>query len=190
MRGRAPARLRQFNVTKLTGRVWTTVRPALARAVMVWPSAGSSTRAKRGFPGCPLPIAADTFGLRPESWATTKDRGATMQGMIIVRWTTSRMGHHVDAMKLADEATAYYANMAQAGQIAGYEWVNNFTGADGGMLLVRGDPQVLFGIVMSPEFGSIHLRGALYLEDWHWDLALSGSSVDEVYPGWRVLVGA
>jgi hypothetical protein len=113
-----------------------------------------------------------------------------MQGMIIVRWTTSRAGHHVDAMNLADEATAYYANMAQAGQIAGYEWVSNFTGDDGGMLLVRGDPQVLGGITMSPEFLSMHLRGVLYLEDWHWDLALAGSTADEVYPGWRELVGA
>ena len=113
-----------------------------------------------------------------------------MQGVIIVRWTTSRVGHEVDAMKLADEATAYYANMAQAGQIAGYEWVNNFTGTDGGMFLIRGDQQALGGIAMSPEFGSIHLRGALHLEDWRWDMALSGSTVDEVYPGWRELVGA
>jgi len=55
--------------------------------------------------------------------------------------------------------------MAQAGKIAGYEWVSNFTGTDGGMFLVGGDPQVLLGIAMSPEFGSFHQRGTLHLED-------------------------
>ncbi len=113
-----------------------------------------------------------------------------MQGMIIVRWSTARSGHEVEAMKLADDATAYWAKLAEAGQIASYEWVSNFTGTDGGMLLIRGDQQALGGIAMSPEFTSFHLRGVLHLEDWRADMALSGSSVDEVYPGWRELVGA
>jgi hypothetical protein len=93
-------------------------------------------------------------------------------------------------MKLADDATAHFSKMAEAGQIAGHEWVSNFTGTDGGMFLIRGDPQALGGIMMSPEFASFHIRGVLHLEDWRWDMALSGSTVDEVYPGWRELVGA
>jgi hypothetical protein len=113
-----------------------------------------------------------------------------MQGLIIIRWSRAKSGHEVEAMKLADDATAHYATMAEAGQIAGHEWINNLTGTDGGMFIIRGDQQALGGVMMSPEFASIHLRGILHLEDWRWDMALSGTTVDDVYPGWRALVGA
>ena len=113
-----------------------------------------------------------------------------MQGLIIIRCSRAKSGHEVEAMKLADDANEHYAKMGVSGQIAGHEWVDNITGTDGGMFIIRGDQQALGGVMMSPEFASIHLRGILHLEDWRWDMALSGAVVDEVYPGWRELVGA
>jgi hypothetical protein len=113
-----------------------------------------------------------------------------MQGMMIIRWRNARLGHEAEAARLADETTAHFAKLAETGQVTGFEWVSNFTGTDGGMFLVRGDQQALGAIAMSPEFGAFHLRGVYHLEDWRWDMALCGSSVDEVYPGWRELVGA
>lgn len=113
-----------------------------------------------------------------------------MQGLLIVRWTVPKPGHEVEAMKLADDADRHYSKLLDEGMIAGYEWVSNFTGSDGGMFIVRGDPATLSEIATSPEFGAIHLRGMLHLEHWHWDMCISGAKVDEAYPMWRELVGA
>jgi hypothetical protein len=114
----------------------------------------------------------------------------TMQGLIIIRWRASKPGHEVEAMKLADEADALYTKLREEGRVAGHEWIANFTGVDGGMFVVRGDPQGLVALTGTPEFAEINLRGILHLENWHWDMAFAGATVDEVYPGWRQLVGA
>lgn len=113
-----------------------------------------------------------------------------MQGVMLVRWTTPKVGHEVEAMKLADDADAHFARLTDQGSVAGHEWISNFTGSDGGMFIVRGDPATLMGISASEEFGAIHLRGLLHMDHWHWDMGLSGRTVDEVYPKWRELVGA
>lgn len=113
-----------------------------------------------------------------------------MQGMIIYRWSGAKSGHEVEAMSLADDATAHYATLVQSGQVSSHEWVSNITGTDGGMYILRGDQQALAALMTTAEFVSFHLRGVLHLADWRWDLALSGDTVDEVYPGWRELVGA
>lgn len=112
-----------------------------------------------------------------------------MQGAIVIRWRSPRSGHEVESLRLADEATIMWSTLADAGQISGYEWLSGFTGTDGGMLIVRGDQLALGGIMMSPEFMAIHLRGVLHHDDWRVDIGMSGSTVDEVYPGWRELVG-
>ncbi len=113
-----------------------------------------------------------------------------MQGALILRWTAAKSGHEVEAMRLADDANAHFTALRESGAVAGHEWISNVTGTDGGMFIVRGDQPALIGVTASPEFASFHLRGILHLDDWHWDMGLSGSTVDEVYPGWRELVGA
>jgi hypothetical protein len=113
-----------------------------------------------------------------------------MQGMMIFRWSGAKAGREAEAMKFADESDAYFSKLKGEGKIAGYEWVSNFTGSDFDMFVVRGDPQVLGAIAMSPEAGGLIMKGNLFLDDWHWDMAASGATVDDVYPGWRALVGA
>ena len=93
-------------------------------------------------------------------------------------------------MQLADDANAHYEEFRQQKRIDGYEWIANFTGTDGGMLVMRGDPQKLADITATPEFQSIIQRGLLLLESWHWDLGAAGATVDEIYPGYRELVSA
>jgi hypothetical protein len=112
------------------------------------------------------------------------------QGLMIIRWSRSKSGSHVEAMKLADDADAHFRGLAQNGVVAGHEWIANITGEDGGMVIVRGDLPSLMGVASSPEFGEIHLRGILHLERWRWDLAFGGDVIDEIYPGWRQMVGA
>lgn len=113
-----------------------------------------------------------------------------MQGTLMIRWTTPKPGHEMDSMELADHSDQHFSALERSGMIAGHEWIANFTGSDGGMLVVRGEPAKLAEVSMSPEFGEIHLRGVLHLEHWHWDLGLSGDTVDEVYPHYRELVSA
>jgi len=113
-----------------------------------------------------------------------------MQGMMIFRWSGGRTGREVEVMKFGDESDAYFAGLKGEGKIEGYEWIANFTGSDHDMFVVRGDPQALAAIAMSREGGSLIMKGNLLLEDWHWDWAVAGDTVDEVYPGWRQLVGA
>jgi hypothetical protein len=119
-----------------------------------------------------------------------RDRRWIMQGLIIVRWTGSKPGHEVEAMKLGDEADALYTKLREEGRVAGHEWIANLTGTDRGMFVVRGDPQALAGITATPEFAQINLGGIRHLENWHWDLGVAGATIDEIYPGWRETIGA
>lgn len=112
------------------------------------------------------------------------------QGLMIIRWTKSKPGSHVEAMRLADDTNAYVLGLEEKGVVAGHEWVANITGEDGGMFVVRGDIPALMGVASSPEYRDLHLRGVLHLERWRWDLAFAGDVIDEIYPGWRALVGA
>ena len=113
-----------------------------------------------------------------------------MLSMIIYRWSGAKPGHEVEAMQLADEATARNAQRVESGELSSHEWISNITGTDGGMYVIRGDQQQIAAVMGTGDFASTHLRGVLHLADWRWDMALCGSSVDEVYPGWRELVGA
>ena len=93
-------------------------------------------------------------------------------------------------MQLGDDSNAHYEELRKQKKIDGYEWITNLTGMDGGMLVMRGDPQKLAGITATPEFRNIIQRGLLLLESWRWDLGVAGASVDEIYPGYRELVSA
>lgn len=113
-----------------------------------------------------------------------------MQGVMIFRWSAAKEGREVEAMKFADDADAMYARLEDEGRVAAHEWCANFTGNDDDMFIVRGEPDALGAVAMSPEFGAMMNKGRLYLEDFHWDMGVSGTRIDEVYPGWRQLVGA
>ncbi|MCB0872700.1 MAG: hypothetical protein H6531_11265 [Actinobacteria bacterium] len=112
------------------------------------------------------------------------------QGIMIMRWNGAKIGHEIEAMKLADEANLHFGALEDQGATSSHEWIANFTGTDGGMVALRGDPQSLMAVSASPEFQEIHLRGILHLDGWRLDIGLAGSTVDDVYPGWRGLVGA
>lgn len=113
-----------------------------------------------------------------------------MQGLMIFRWRTPRAGREAEALRFVDESDAYWRRLRDEGAIAGYEWVSNVTGADHDMFIVRGAPESLIAVTMSPEFGALTMRGAYLVEGWHWDMAVAGATVDEVYPGWRELIAA
>jgi len=95
-----------------------------------------------------------------------------------------------EVVKLSDDWDAYVQRMIAAGTITGGEWIANFTGGDGNMYILRGDPQKLMALSVTPEIQQFRARAIGLNADWRMDFAIAGKSLDDAWPGWRQMVGA
>ena len=112
-----------------------------------------------------------------------------MEGLIISRWTKPRLGKETEAWKLGEEADALAKRLIEEGKITGFEWIAGFTGSDGHMSIIRGDPATLVALSMTPEMIEIDMKSTAIHEDYRVDFAFSGSTIGDTWPAWKAMLG-
>ncbi len=85
---------------------------------------------------------------------------------LFIGWGASRSGKEAAAGKLFQEGVAYWNGLQAAGEIESFELVllSAHGGDLGGFALLRGDPERLGRLRMTPEFRSLVLRAGICLE--------------------------
>lgn len=85
---------------------------------------------------------------------------------LFIGWGTSRLGREKAAGALFEEAVAYWNGLKAAGEIESLELVLlQVHGGDlGGFALLRGDPEKLGRLRMTPEWRRLVLRAGVCLE--------------------------
>lgn len=112
-----------------------------------------------------------------------------MEGLIVTRWTKPRSGKETEAWALGEEVDAFAKRLKGQGTITGFEWIGGFTGSDGHMSIIRGDPSKLMALSVTPEMMEIWTKGALVHEDFRFDFAVSGSTLGDAWPVWAAMLG-
>ncbi len=86
---------------------------------------------------------------------------------LFIGWGPTRTGKEIATVKVFEEAVAYWDRLKAAGEIESVEQV--LLGAHGGDLsgfaLLRGDPEKLGRLSMSPEFQRLTMRAEACLEN-------------------------
>jgi hypothetical protein len=85
---------------------------------------------------------------------------------LFIGWGTPRPGKEVASVKVFREASAYWEALRAAGEIESVEpWILAYHGGDlNGFALLRGDPEKLVRLSMSPEFQRLVQRAAVCLD--------------------------
>ena len=85
---------------------------------------------------------------------------------LFIGWGDIRTGRTTASSKVFAEALAYWPTLQAAGEIESFETVIlNFHGGDlGGFFLLRGDPERLGRLSMSPEFQRLIQRASAVVE--------------------------
>ena len=112
-----------------------------------------------------------------------------MEGLMISRWTRPRSGKEMEAWALGEEVDAFAKQLMEKGTITGFEWIGSFTGSDGHMSIIRGDPAKLMALSVAPEMMEIMMKATLVHVDFRFDFAVSGSTVGDTWPGWKAMIG-
>jgi hypothetical protein len=85
---------------------------------------------------------------------------------LLIGWSDTRTGRSASANKVFAEALAYWGGLQAAGEIESFETVLlGYHGGDlGGFFLLRGDPERLVRLSMSPEFTRLVYRASAVVE--------------------------
>jgi hypothetical protein len=85
---------------------------------------------------------------------------------LFIGWGAPRPGKEAASVAVFQEAVAYWDGLQAAGEIEGVEYVLlGYHGGDlGGFALLRGAPEKLGGVWMSPDFERLSMRAAACLE--------------------------
>jgi hypothetical protein len=85
---------------------------------------------------------------------------------IFVGWGSPRVGRELAAVKVFEEATAYWNGLKASGEIESYETVvlRAHGGDLGGFVLLRGEPEKLGGLSMTAEFQRLTIRAGACLD--------------------------
>ena len=86
---------------------------------------------------------------------------------LFIGWGATNPGREVAATKVFGEAVAYWTRLEAAGEIESYETVIlGYHGGDlAGFALLRGDPERLGRLSMSPEFQRLTRRAAAVVKN-------------------------
>jgi hypothetical protein len=84
---------------------------------------------------------------------------------LFIGWGQPYSGKQAGAAKVFEEAVAYWNGLQAAGEIESYEVVqlSSHGGDLAGFALLRGDPEKLGRLRMTPEFGRLTMRAAACL---------------------------
>jgi hypothetical protein len=85
---------------------------------------------------------------------------------LFIGWGLPHPGKEAATAKVFEEAVAYWERIKGAGEIESYEvaQLNGHGGDLSGFALLRGDPERLGRLSMSPEFGRLTMRASNCLE--------------------------
>jgi hypothetical protein len=85
---------------------------------------------------------------------------------LFIGWGSSQTGREAAGFKLFEEAIAYYEKIKASGEIESYETVllTPHGGDLGGFFLLRGDPEKLGRLSMTPEFQRLTMRAGVCLD--------------------------
>jgi hypothetical protein len=85
---------------------------------------------------------------------------------LFIGWGSSQTGREAAGFKLFEEAVAYYERLKASGEIESYESVllNPHGGDLTGFFLLRGDPEKLGRLSMTPEFQRLTMRAGVCLD--------------------------
>jgi hypothetical protein len=85
---------------------------------------------------------------------------------LFIGWGSSQTGREAAGFKLFEEAVAFYERLKASGEIESWESVllNPHGGDLTGFFLLRGDPEKLGRLSMSPEFVRLIMRAGVCLD--------------------------
>jgi hypothetical protein len=86
---------------------------------------------------------------------------------LFIGWGSPHPGKEIASVKVFEEAVAYWGALQTAGEIESVEYaILGYHGGDlRGFALLRGDPEKLGRLSMSPEFHHLTMRAAACLEN-------------------------
>jgi len=98
-----------------------------------------------------------------------------------------RAGREAVMGKVHEQAMAYYAALQTAGEIESWEYVIlNYHGGDlNGFILLRGDPEKLGRLSMSPEFQRLTMRAGVCLDGVGVVSAVIDAGVTRTMGAWK-----
>jgi len=106
---------------------------------------------------------------------------------LFVGWGSSRVGREAAAAKLFQESVAYWDGLKTSGEIESVEMVllGAHGGDLGGFFLLRGDPEKLGRLSMSPEFERLIMRAGVCLDGVGVVQAVVDAGVMRSMAGWQ-----
>jgi len=106
---------------------------------------------------------------------------------LFIGWGSSQTGREAAGFKLFEEAVAYYDRLKTSGEIESWESVllNPHGGDLGGFFLLRGDPEKLGRLSMSPEFQRQTMRAGVCLDGFGIVNALIDAGVMRSMAAWK-----
>jgi hypothetical protein len=106
---------------------------------------------------------------------------------LFIGWGSPRTGKEAASYKVFGDAAAYWKGLQAAGEIESVETVLlGYHGGDlGGFFLVRGDPEKLGQLSMSPELNRLSMRAATCLDNVGIVTATIDDGVMRQLAGWK-----
>ena len=100
-----------------------------------------------------------------------------MDAAFVTTWRVPFPGREQKALELAGESAEFWGKQAAEGRCTAPEWFFFPNGV--GMWMVKGERTVLEGLVNSDEARRLLVRGNLFLQDWQYTFAETGSAAEQ-----------
>jgi hypothetical protein len=106
---------------------------------------------------------------------------------LFIGWGSPRAGKEAAAGKAFEEAVAYWNGLQAAGEIESFEQVllSSHGGDLGGFALLRGDPEKLGRLSMSPKFQRLTMRAGVCLDGVGVVSAVIDAGVTRTMGAWK-----
>ena len=100
-----------------------------------------------------------------------------MDAAFVTTWKVPFAGREQKALEFAAQAEEFWGKQAAEGRCTTPEWFFFPNGM--GMWMIKGDRAVLAELVNSDEARRLLVRGNLFLEDWQYTFADTGSAAEQ-----------
>jgi hypothetical protein len=118
---------------------------------------------------------------------STEGGAAMAEYGLFIGWGQPRTGKEIASIKVFEEAVALVDRLKAAGDIEGADYaLLGYHGGDlNGFMLLRGEPEQLARVGMTPEFRAVTMRAATCLEHVGIVQAFVGTGVMRSLGSWR-----
>ena len=111
-----------------------------------------------------------------------------MDTAMILTWTTPFPGREKKALEFGAEAEEFWGKQASAGRCTPPEWF--FLPNGTGMWIIKGDRDVLEGLLAEGQGRKLLVKGGLLLQNWQWTLAETGGAAEKYLGDYSAEAGA